>query len=201
MNISELISRPTIYAFEDGAQELGIGLLSVVTAGAFLAAARLPPGYVFAAQAIWVASSLGMAWGIRKLKERVTSPRGGYVALDDQHKMFQGKVSRRAINAAVILAVGLFMAFAPIDWTRPGSQAVAATALYFGMYMFVAARWRLPSMLFLAGFSLLLGVWAYTAKGGFAFILLWQGVAIAISGVIRLWRFLKTHPQPLETET
>ncbi len=69
--------------------DLVLGLNLLIVGGLFLVGYELPKGsalsqnYIWLAQAGWLGSSLGMRYGIKALKERVTAPRGGYVALQE----------------------------------------------------------------------------------------------------------------------
>jgi hypothetical protein len=73
VDVDAVALRASRYWMEDGLVEISLGLFFALQAGVYLAW-RLPP--------IWVsaAGSLGIIWGFKKLKDRVTFPRCGYVA-------------------------------------------------------------------------------------------------------------------------
>jgi len=168
--------------------------MCIVTVGVILAGQIL-----LVAQVIWLCSGLGMAWGAMKLKERVTSPRGGYVAFDEHTVTIRGRISRRGLNVVLMFGmVGFIVAFRDVFNFR-ASRAVAVNALFLSAYMFEGMKYRMPHMLWLAAFSALLGVWVYARNDSLWFVILWQGGALAIAGGTKLWRFIKSHPRPVET--
>jgi hypothetical protein len=203
MDIGRLVNRPQMYVFEDGVGELAIGFMSLVSFGAFssLVFRTLP---LLVPQAIWLGMCLGVFWGAKKLKERVTYPRGGYVALDEQTVTIRGRISGRALNVALLFGMfGFIVVFSRV-FKFPASQAVVVSAIFFGAYTLSAIMYRIPHMLWLAAFSALVGVWVYgwnySRGDSLAFVILSQGVALVVDGGVRLWRFLKSHPRPIETE-
>lgn len=202
MNLSELVNRPRMYDSEDGVGELTIGLMSMLMGSACLAVPR--PGYeAFVAMGIILCFGAGIGWVVKKLKERVTYPRGGYVALN----VPPVTIRRRAL-AAVLTFAFVFGIEEFIHVFRPGFtfrvSGAGLSAMYFGFYTFGGMKYQEPRMLWLAAFSAVLGVWVYarnySVAYGLPFVTLWQGVALAIAGGIRLWRFIKAHPRPVETE-
>lgn len=175
-----------------------VGLMSAVTGGAFLATQIFPRDYIFVAIAIWMCSGFGMAWGAKRLRERITYPRGGYVALNEQSAATRRR-SRRVALILVFAGMALLTALFP-RMSHFFASGVAGSALFVSIYMFSGVKYRRPDLLCLAGFCALLGVWAYAGSSSMAFILFWQGVGLATIGAIRLWRFIKSHPRPVETE-
>jgi hypothetical protein len=190
---------------EDGVAELALGLSWVITSSAFLMLQVLPSGYIFAAQAIWVLSSIGMAWGTKKLKERVAFPRGGYVALDDQPMRIRGRVSWRtlilALGLGICVAGGAIAVFSPDLFTFSATGlAVGCAILFAGIYTVGGLNYRMPHLLWLGAFCAVLAAWAYARNDSIAFVLFWQGVALAVAGGIRLGRFIKSHPKSSEND-
>ena len=67
-----------MFALEDGVAELMLGLNAAVTGSAFAVSFALPKGSTqaqystFVVQAIWLCASLGMAWGLKTIRARVT---------------------------------------------------------------------------------------------------------------------------------
>ena len=114
----------------------------------------------------------------------------------------RSRIPRRALNLALLFGMfGLIAIFSA--FTFPASQVVAASAVFFAAYTFSAMKYRVRHMWWLATFSALLGLWVYERDGcpgdRLAFVILGQGVALMVSGGVRLWRFLKSHPRPSET--
>jgi hypothetical protein len=211
MNLDELVNRPRMYAMEDGVAELMMGLSWAVTGGAFAVFFMLPKGsdYIFAVQAIWLLCSAGMAWGIRKLKARVTIPRGGYVALEEPRPNTGGRLTTRAWTALLFLAACLafvcWLIFSgrELQATRQESIMIVLASGFAGLlaaiYVTAGFRYRLTYMFYLGGFSALLGAalyWMRPATGGIALAFAFQGAAVALAGGIKLRRFMKLYPAP-----
>lgn len=215
MNIDQLADRPRKYALEDGVAELMLGLNAAVTGSAFAVFSLLPKGspaaqnYIFVAQAIWLCASLGMAWGVKRLRERVTIPRGGYVAFEEPRPVIAGRITTRALLAGLALASSFALVFFLI-FHGPGAVrtvrqeslltvlACGFTLLIAALYVAGAVRYRLTYMYYLAAFSLLLGGWVYRAEsgmGGVACVMALEGAAAALAGGIKLRHFMKSHPE------
>lgn len=147
------------------------------------------------AMGIFFCAMLGMAWGVKKLRERVTYPRGGYVAINEAPRM------RRAALGFIMFG---FFIFARDVFTFPASEAVALTVICFASYMFYGISYRMPYMFWVAACSALLGVWVYlrhdSRENALAFVILWEGVVLVAAGGFRMWRFIKAHPRPAEAE-
>jgi len=84
MNVKELGNRPQMYLFSDGVAELMIGLFMFLYSAALSLIVHLPKnwGYGwggFAGPILLALGGFGMMRGMKLLRERVTSPRGGYV--------------------------------------------------------------------------------------------------------------------------
>jgi len=201
MNLNKLANRPHMYLLEDGLAEMAIGFVSLVAFATFSPSAfRALP--LLVPQAIWFGGCLNIFWAAKKLKERVTFPRGGYVAIEEPAGATRGR-TRRALSVA--LAFGIIWLIAVFRDVSPSARALAvvAAAVFFAAYTFGAMKYRVRHMWWLATFSALLGLWVYERDGSpgdsLAFVILGQGVALVVSGGVRLWQFLKSHPRPSET--
>lgn len=195
MKIDRLVKRPAAYSTEDGVAELMIGLMLVVAGSAF---AGIPTEYFLIPQAVWLASALAMAWGMKTLKERVTSPRGGYVALDEPPITVGGgmRVGRRVLVAVIAVALmGFMVAFRDVA-AFPGAMAVGMSMVFVAAYAWGGLKYRLPHMLGLAAFSALVGAWCYARSGSSLIVILGQGAGLTVTGGIRLWQFVRSHPLP-----
>lgn len=192
------------YWDQDGLPELMLGLLLTITGSAFLAGYALPREssiaqvYAFVAPIVWGGSSLAMSWGLRKLKERITFPRGGYVALRRPTPAY------RVSALVVVLLVGGWMFLLRDGLTRGQSVVAPGVAAFFVVALLVGGlRYRLPHMLGLAAFSLLLGAGAYRINAGSQgalSVMVFLGVAMVLTGALRLRNFLKAFPRPANTE-
>ena len=87
VDVDAVASRASRYWMEDGLVEILLGLLMSVSIGVFWAAGTIPRGHftdlvwLGGVQALWLAVSLSILMGFKKLKKRITFPRTGYVAL------------------------------------------------------------------------------------------------------------------------
>jgi hypothetical protein len=198
MEIDSLVKRPAAYSAEDGVAELMIGLMLVVTGTAFAGGRLLPKEYFLVPQAIWLCSALGMKWGMKMLKERVTSPRGGYVLLDEQPiTVGRGmRIAHRALAAVIVVALmGFIVAFRDIA-AFPGAMGVGMSVVFVATYAWGGLKYRLPHMLWLAAFSAVVSAWCYARGGSSLIIVFCQGAGLTVTGGIRLWQFVRSHPLP-----
>ena len=79
------------------------------------------------------------------------------------------------------------------------SIAVATALLLAGAFAYGAIRWGLMHHLALSAVAVLFAGWAYKAAATAAatpWLLVSLGVGLGISGIVRLLRFLATHPVP-----
>ena len=203
-DLGEVARRPIKYWSIDGLPELTMGGLWVIWGGAFLLGNALPKGP--GANAYWtivpfilVASSLMANRATRRLKERITFPRTGYVAMQEP------RMAARILTAA-IAALGaagltaLIAASRTLEWENvvtSGTAVVIALALAAG-----SLRTHAPHLLWLSAFSLLLGLVMYLVHAGYPglnWMLVALGSASVVLGSIRLRRFLERHPRSTET--
>jgi len=76
----------------------------------------------------------------------------------------------------------------------PGFAMLFAVALLVG-----GLRYKLEHMIYLAAFSLILGAWMCrigAGPQGGLWVMMWLGTAMALTGAVRLKRFLKVNPRP-----
>ncbi len=158
----------------------------------------VPPRYFLVAQTIWVCTAFGLALGTKKLKERVTSPRGGYVGFDEQAKTIRGHIPYRALNIGLMFMIVCIISVFRDLIVFPASEVAAVSVGFMGAYIFEGLKYRIGYMLWLAAFSVAVGVWAYVRNDHLAFVVFWQGAALAAIGGSKLWRFVKSHPKPID---
>jgi hypothetical protein len=183
---------------EDGLSEIMVGLLFVIMGGALLVKLALPRWLTLdlLTSALTAAGALGLSWGYKKLKERVTFPRSGYVALPEPTKM------RRISIFAMVAAFGVV--FTLVLSTHivvvPVFAAVFAASFLWGgvQYKQISMLWEaLLTLLFavvLTRFTNLSGVEGVLA------LMVMIGTSMAIIGGFRLRGFLKANPRAQETE-
>lgn len=188
MNINDLGNRPMMYLFSDGVSELMIGLFMFSYAAAVSLISRMPKdwGYGwggFAGPVLLAVCGFGMARGIKVLRQRVTAPRGGYVApmVTPYQRLFWLFV--------FILGLGLsrFVVSSHL------SQAVMWCAAFTLIYAITGLIYRIPYMFSLAALSTALCAWLTIKGGDLLFVMQWQGAMLAIAGGAKLWRFVRSH--------
>jgi len=200
VHLDEIAQRPVRYWNRDGLTELMLGLLMMVSGGVFLVAHALPKGssfsqvWAFAAPVLWGGSALALKRGMFKLKEQLTFPRGGYVALPEPSTAYWVSAL-----AAVVLVGGGYALIGRGELERwawlagPGIAMVFAVALLIG-----GLQYKLPHLLWLAAFSLLLGAWIWRLRAGFdggLWVMVWLGGAFVLSGALHLRSFLNANPR------
>jgi hypothetical protein len=189
MSVNDLVNRPSQYVAEDGVGELVLGLMLVVTSSAFLERRMLPEGYF---GAIVMGAFIGMALAAKTLRNRLTFPRGGYVALDDRVSTPVGRIPGWAWGIIVTFAIG-----AGLVVISPQQAVFGAT--FVGALAYSGIKYRRPDILWLAAFCTGLNIWVFERDASMFVVLLWTGAAFALIGGIRLRRFVKSHPKPTET--
>jgi len=198
VDIHDVTLRAQQHWAEDGLSEIMVGLLFVIMGGGLLVKLVLPRWITLhlLSSALTVAGALALSWGFKKLKERITFPRSGYVALPEPTRMRWVFLFAMFGVVAVATALGLATHFLTI----PVVAAVFAACFLWG-----GLRYQQTSMLWEALLTLLFAVvstW-FTNLGGVAGVLTLMvmiGTSMAIIGGFRLRRFLKANPQPQETE-
>jgi hypothetical protein len=201
--LDETAKRPTRYWDQDGLPEVMLGLLSIASSGVFLVGYALPRGsstaqaYAQVGPIIWAAASLAMRWGLKKLKERITFPRSGYAAA-----LSEPNPTYWAYALGVVLLVGAGVLLLNVGGGLPEGTWMAAPgfAMLFAVALLVGGlRYKLEHMIYLAAFSLILGAWMCrigAGPQGGLWVMMWLGTAMALTGAVRLKRFLKVNPRP-----
>jgi hypothetical protein len=195
----DLDSRPKRYWNVDGLPELVMGLVWILWGGAFLVGGAIPPGsaanvYWMAFPAILVLSGVASTWLVRRLKERFTYPRTGYIEYRDPGPLV------RTLTALVVVLTAAGVAALIVTGRAAGAEHTAAPAIGVILSLaFVVAsiRQKAPHFLALAGVALALGAAAATLKLGWTgmnWLFVWLGAAAALMGAWRLRRYLRKHP-------
>ena len=199
MDLGEIERRPAKYWNADGLPEVMMGLVWVLWGTAWLVGESLPHGtawniYWMFTPALLALSGVASVWATKKLKARITFPRGGYVEWKEPTR------TQRVIGATIAMVTAALLAALVVRARAQGTERVAPAV--FGVLLslgFVVASLtqRAPHMLALAGVALTLGL----AFG--ALDLGWQsmnwmmvilGLATVLSGSLRLGMFLKRNP-------
>jgi len=203
LNLDEIARRPQRYWDVDGLPELMMGLLWMLWGGAWLLGDSLPRGwgsnaYWTAAPALLVVGGFAAVWATKRLKERLTFPRTGYVDWKEP--------SRASRLSAAAVAMVTAMVLAAVAANRDaGMERVAAPLLGVILSLaFVVAslRQRAPHLLALAGVAIALGLAFGALRAGWEsvnWLFVALGAASAALGSLRLVLFLRKNPRaPLE---
>jgi len=198
-----LENRPRRYWNVDGIPELMMGLVWILWGGALLVGEAFPRGsaanvYWMVFPAVLVLSGVASNWAIKKLKERLTYPRTGYIEYREPARHV------RLLTGLMVVVTAAALAALIVTGRAAGLEHTAAPAIGVILSLaFVVAsiRQKAPHFLALAGVALALGAAFATLKLGFAainWLFVWLGVAATIMGAWRLRRYLQQHPaEPL----
>lgn len=148
----------------------------------------------------WLLAASGFAanWAIRRLKERLTFPRTGYVRFKDP-----GPTARALAFLAASLSAAALAALITAG-RRRGFEAAAVPAIGIVLSLAFAVaslRQKAPHLLVLAAAAFVLGVaFAFLRLGWDAlkWFFLCLGAAAALLGAWRLRAYLSAHLPPLE---
>jgi hypothetical protein len=201
-DLDDLARRPVRYWSVDGLPELMMGLLWIVWGGAWIVGQQVPHDWRWAAYWLLVPPLLATGgfvanWATRRLKERVTFPRSGYV------EWKAPDLGTRIGAAAVVIAAALALALMVLTGdARPAGQMAApiiAVILSLG-FVVISVRQHAPHHLALGGLVLALGIALGWTHGGWTsvnWMFLGLGLALTLVGGLRLARFLRRHaPSP-----
>ncbi|MBN9658530.1 MAG: hypothetical protein J0H49_10155 [Acidobacteria bacterium] len=202
-NLKEIEGRPMRSWNMDGLQEMIMGILWILWGGLWLLGQELPKGKLYQAYWLVVPAMLALSgfagnWVVRRLKERVTFPRSGYVALREPTRQERLGTALLAIVVAAILAIVVL---------RTRTEGVAhlitpVVGVILSLAFVVASlKQRAPHFLVLAGVALALGIAfgaLHTGWESLNWLFVVLGVVAAVSGAIRLSRFVREHGVPVE---
>jgi len=203
-NLDDLARRPARYWNVDGLPELMMGLLWIAWGGAWLIGQRVPhdwrwTAYWLAVPPALAAGGFAAVWATRRVKERLTFPRTGYVEWKEPSRGARLSAAAVAITAAVALAVMVVTR----DMRQMEHMATPVLSVILSLSFVVASlKQRAPHYLALAGVAVALGLSLGAMKGGWAsmnWMFLGLGAACALVGGLRLAFFLRQHPRsPVE---
>jgi hypothetical protein len=200
-DLDKLAKRPIQYWFEDGLGELLVATLFLLLGILFTIEGLATNPTVIRVSAIaGMIMMIGGAWLgrplLRKMKERWTYPRTGYVAFR------KPKRSRRGLNLIVILLVTFLVVWLV---TQVPDTKIALTPLIEGIavggfYIYQAYQSSLNRFYFLGAFGLILGTVLSLAGlgnlvGGGVFFIVFA-VAMLISGSLTLRTYLQITRLP-----
>lgn len=204
--LDQVAQRPRRYWFEDGLTELISGGLFLLI-GVFSLIEGLAPPHSQLTRIAGIAALITIIIGpwlarpiIRRLKERLTYPRTGYVSFRKPKK------SRRALTMVVTLIVSaavvwiLMLLPGSLDWIPLIEGVAVGTFLFYQGYSFELTRFHILALvaaalgagLSVAGIGNLVGM-------GIFFILM--GIAVLFSGGVTLNNYIDQAPPPMESST
>jgi hypothetical protein len=197
-DFDDLARRPAKYWHIDGLPELMVGLLWIVWGAAWLIGQTLPHDWRWTTYWLLMppalaAAGFGMNWATRRLKERFTFPRAGYVAWNPPTLAARALAAAFAIGGALLLAAFVLWGDVPMQQRMP---AVLGGVLSLA-FLAIAVHQHTPHHFVLAGAALILTIAIVPSLSGwnaFNWLLLALGAACAAVGTLRLLTFLKTHP-------
>jgi hypothetical protein len=199
-NLDDLARRPVRYWNVDGLPELMLGLLWIVWGGAWLIGQRIPHGaawnlYWLVVPPVLAAGGFVVHWATRRLKERLTFPRTGYVEWKEPGRSARLGAAAVAIGAAVILAVVVLTR----DVSRVEHVATPVLSVILSLSFVVASlKQRAPHYLALGGVAVALGLALGAMSSGWEsmnWMFLGLGAACAFVGGLRFAFFLRQHPR------
>ena len=198
-DLHDIARRPVQYWNIDGLPELMMGVLWIVMGGAWLIGQTVPHDWRWNAYWLIVPPALALGsvaaiWATRRLKERVTFPRAGYVEWRQPDRR-----TRFLVAAAVVVAASTLALLVLTSHTRSVEQRAPAVISVILSLSFVVAglKQRAPHYLALAAVAVALGMAVGTMTAGWDsmnWLFVALGAACALVGAVRLALFLRAHP-------
>ncbi len=184
--------------FEDGVEEIYIGLFALAMGGFYLASLAVkgsssPLAMLSIWESVWLAVVMLLVAARKKVKAVYVAPRTGHV-------VFCAAKSQERAAIFGVLAVVLVAVLAIWHSYVPDLRPVAGliTGLIMGTgFLWTGVSYRFPHLNWIGVLALLLGIATYFAGAstvGMVWVLFGVGAAVAISGAMRFRNFLKTHP-------
>jgi peptidoglycan/LPS O-acetylase OafA/YrhL len=197
-NLAEIEGRPARSWSVDGLQELILGVLWMMWGGSWLLGQLLPKNWMWGVYWTVVPVLLAFSgfagnWAVKRLKERITFPRTGYVELKEP-----SRAVRLGTAAVAILVSGALAAMIVRSEGKGVEHMITpVVGVILSLSFLVASvKQKAPHYLVLAGVALALGIAFGALRTGWEslnwmFVVL--GVIAAISGGIRLSRFVEKY--------
>lgn len=212
MNASDPLSQPQRraiqYWYVDGSYEIGFGLLCLLL-GLYFLLEKLVQGSWLSAVVdgalvlVFILGILLVNWLTRRIKERITYPRTGYVAYRRPAGL------PRLLRLLLLMVItGLLAAAIALLMARPitGFDVMPlVTGLLLALVLGILA-WRstVPRFYLLAAFSAMVG-WglAFAGLGNYLALSAYYaaiGLALILSGLLTLIGYLRQNPAPQEEQ-
>ncbi len=201
-NFGQLLRRPRQYWFADGLPEIAIGCIFLVTGLLISGQAAAPGGSpwkgltslafpILIVGGMWLAQRL-----VAAAKARLTYPRTGYVAYPRPSRR------RRVLSTVLGAVAGGLAAFMLLTATALTFRlSFLLQGLFVGLLMALIGQglvrfYVLGALAAILGISLAVAAIPEEPGTGIFYGLI--GLALVISGVITLWRYLRQNPLPQE---
>lgn len=199
-DLNALAQRPARYWNEDGLPELVVGAIWIFYAGSFLAGTGLRPGPIrtgfwVVMPLVWMVGCFYFTiWGIKRIKERVTYPRTGYVSY---------LTPRSAWVVGIVVSVLALAGITTLLFTGKGIgmmnlvPSICSLLLAAGI-AFLAIKQKTLRLLILSGAALVSAIGVpllHLGENGFQWMWLWLGTVSAVTGAFRLRSFLRENPR------
>lgn len=193
------------YWYIDGISELGGGVTLFLVGAFYLALELLPPSPLravltgFFQPVIILALIFGTRYAVRKLKEKITYPRSGYVQYRERTSKRRWFVAVVSGAVAALTTIGITLVS---DWVSVAVIPVicgffiSLLEFYIGSMIGVARFYWLAAIPLITGISLsLIGV---SDQMAIAVLLGITGLIWMVSGIFVLVAYLKRYPLPVE---
>ncbi len=198
-DLDDLSSRPLRAIHADGISELVMGLTWLLWGSLIGLPQIMPRGawwtpYWIVVPLLLVSSGFASQWAIKRLKERWTYRRGGYVQPNPPTHGKLWAIPLITMVSAAVVAGFLTGNRGYLDLMPLGCSVLVAAGLAFGL-----GRQGVPGAAFYAVLSIAIGFVIVRQQTnielGFAFLWGGLGLAMTIGGLWRLWRFVRSHAE------
>jgi hypothetical protein len=201
-DLEDLARRPSRYWHIDGLPELMIGTLWIVWGAAWLIGQSMPRDWRWAVY--WLVmppslalASLALSRATRRLKERISMPRAGYVAWKEPGRGSRVALAAFIAVAALLLAVFVLWGNAPVPQRAPAVLGVILSLSFVA----IGIRQHTPHHLGVGAAARMLTLAIASITSGwdtFNWTLVALGTTCAAVGAVRLVMFLRAHPRIAE---
>ncbi len=209
-DVDKLSRRPMEYLWETGVAPLTVGTAFFLLGTADLLQ-RILPQTELAQQGIkWLALCFVVAvlWGMRSIKDRVVSPRGGYVELEPAQPKWLLWIVLATLLVSLLLVYTLNPVGSPSghSFLDNDKLIVPGFAVLFGVISLYEGQKRKMSLLLAYGIYLICLaplIWwlPFSATERFGLLQSGTGGPLAVFGAMRLRAFLKANPNPVDLVT
>ena len=190
------------YWFVDGLPNLVTGMVLVLIGAALLAGQVKPErplllGVSLVAIVLYLAFALRIRQVVEWLKARITYPRTGYTAppyLTEDATLSPDRKRRAWLLIGLVVAAILVTRLVESPWICLGGGLLAGLSLWLAIRKNEKVSWIEVFAFPFVG--LCLAVFAVAPRNRLPFFVLGAGLALALSGALRLVRYLRRNPAP-----